>query len=125
MRIYVGNQMRGVPESNYPWFERASAYLIKLGHDPVTPVDLDKANGFEQGNAQLSDKEIAAGLRVDFAAILDADAVALGPDWQDSFGAKAEKQVAEWIGLPVYLVDPDNGVFTSLRLSQAEGEGRA
>lgn len=111
LKIYVGNKMRGVPESNYPWFDRASMYLRKLGHDPITPADLDKTHGFEQGNAQLTDADIAAALKVDFQTILNSDAVALGPDWQSSYGAKAERMVAEWIGLPVYLVDPDAEMF--------------
>lgn len=111
MRIYVGNKMRGVPESNYPWFERASKFLRDMGHDPVTPADIDFALGTSQGDQGLSDAQLGALLKMDFQEILKAEAVALGPQWQDSFGAKAERQVGEWIGLPIYYVDPDNQVF--------------
>lgn len=125
MKIYVGHKMRGLPATGYPWFADAAAFLRSLGHDPITPPDIDIAYGESQGAPHLTDTEVGRHfLRRDFAVILGldpvvrgepVDAVAFGPLWYDSYGSRAEREFARWIGLPIYAVTPHHRSFVQVK----------
>lgn len=111
MRIYIANKMSDIPQFNFPWFEGAAAYLRGLGHDVVSPAELDAP---ETRTAALAspDGSMDSGVNgetwADFLArdvklIADGgiEAVVVGPDWEDSKGARLEAFVAHQLGLPV------------------------
>lgn len=47
----------------------------------------------------------------DLAAILTCDSIHLLPGWQESKGARAERAVAEWIGLGVFEYVPPISIY--------------
>lgn len=118
MKIYVAGPMRGIPEFNFPKFNRVTKALRAMGHEVFNPAErdierhggVDISKGNAAGDETVAVKEHGFSLRValgeDLAWICaEADAVALLPGWQRSKGAKAEKATAEALGLPTYEVD--------------------
>lgn len=110
MKVYVAGPMRGLPDLNYPAFDAARDLISKLGHEPVSPADLDRETGVTEESAQAEDF-IAGALRRDFAALVTCDAIAFLPGWKNSVGANAERRVAEDIGLELYDVEPETARF--------------
>lgn len=95
MKIYLSGPMSGIPERNFPVFNRAAAALRKAGHEVVNPA------------------EISLGIlgtwhdymRADIAALCGCDTLALLPGWEHSSGAHLELHIAHRIGLTIVSVD--------------------
>lgn len=92
MKIYISGPMTGIEAFNFPAFHAAAADLRALGLDVVSPAELCPDAGMPW----------AWYLRRDLAALLDCEAVAMLPGWQDSKGACLERHVAEALGMPIY-----------------------
>jgi hypothetical protein len=91
VKIYLSGRMRGVPDLNFPAFNAAAQKLRLEGHEVFNPAA-----------ANLEKLPIRRIFLHDMAYIcLEADAVALLPGWRKSKGAKAEKALAEAIGIQV------------------------
>lgn len=112
MRIYLAGKMRGVPEFNFPAFDRGTRHLEALGHEVFNPADRDRGTGFTAkgltGNEDLAAMgfSLRDALAADTAYIAKhADAVALLPGWQKSAGVAAEIALAHALGLPVGELD--------------------
>lgn len=118
MKIYLAGPMRGYPDFNFPAFDEAAKRGRALGHEIVSPAEMDRSIGFnEKGkDGKVNDKGHSAEITPDFMrgciwrdvdAIVGAagkpgvDAVAMLPGWEKSRGAKGEKGLAEWLGLDV------------------------
>lgn len=125
MRIYIANAMTGMPNYNFDWFDRARDYLVSLGHDPISPADMDRDVGFDGEGEAPAEMTLASCLRRDFAAITDCDAIAFGPDWATSRGARAERQIGGHIGCQFWRVDPDAGYFYREAIIGLAGYARA
>jgi hypothetical protein len=93
-RIYISGPMTGLPEFNYPAFHAAAAELRAVGHEVVSPAEINHAAG---GDWKMY-------LRRDIAALCGCDAVALLPGWQNSSGAHLEVHVAHRLGLEIKQV---------------------
>lgn len=104
MRIYIAGPMRGIPLYNFPAFDAARDLLGSLGHDPVSPADMDREIGFDEYTATIPPTFVRDALRRDFGALLGCEAIALLPGWETSSGAQSERRVADAIGLPAYRV---------------------
>lgn len=102
MKLYIAGKMRGIPQYNFPAFDAARDLLRSAGHDPISPADLDREEGFDPNTDEVDADFIFHAMRRDLAAVLGSDGLVLLPGWQTSTGAKAEKFVAEQIGIPVY-----------------------
>ena len=115
MRVYIAGPMRGIVNYNFPAFDTARDMLVGLGHDVVSPADLDRAAGFvdeQDGAVELtSEFSIEKALRQDLAAICSCDAVAFLPGWETSAGSLAERRVAMDVGCGLWRVDPAAGAF--------------
>ena len=113
MRIYIANKMSGIPEYNFPWFDRARDYINSLGHEAISPADCDRAEGFDGTGEVPANMSMEECLRRDFKILVDGqtEAIAFGPLWTDSRGARAERTVGQYTGLSFYRVDPDNDIF--------------
>lgn len=117
MNVYVAGPMRGIKDFNFPAFHLATEMLRSMGHTVFNPAERDEqAHGPDIGKSATGDLSEAAqkgfSLRAALAAdtqwiALHADAVAMLPGWENSRGAKAEKALAEALGLHVIYVDPD------------------
>lgn len=109
MEVYLAGPMRGIPEFNFPAFFAAEAALIAEGHNVFNPArrDEEQHGDFAKDNA-TGDEAAAAqkgfSLREALAADMDfialhAEAIALLPGWTRSKGARAEKALADALGL--------------------------
>jgi hypothetical protein len=81
-------------EANIFHAREAGARLAKAGHMPIIP----HANTAQFDGLNTDEFFLDATLEL----MLRCDAVFLMPNWQDSTGARAEKEEAEQLGLPVY-----------------------
>jgi hypothetical protein len=102
--------MRRIVLYNFPAFDRAAAALRAHGLEVISPAELDREAGFDPINLPKDwdwstlpeDFALRHAAERDLNAILKCDAIHLLPGWQDSKGARAERAVAEWIGLGVF-----------------------
>jgi hypothetical protein len=80
--------MSGLPDFNYPAFDRAAKQLRAAGYDVGNPAEMD--------GTDLPYKEcIRRGLDL----LLTCDGVALLPGWSVSKGAFLERQAAATVGM--------------------------
>lgn len=89
---YIAGPMTGLPEFNYPAFAAAAKVLRDKGVDAVSPAELDDGS-----TGKSWDYYMRLGLR----ALLDCDEMVLLPGWEDSRGARLERQVAEALGMRI------------------------
>jgi hypothetical protein len=95
MKVYISGPMTGLPEFNYPAFhDAARRWRIKYPDWEI----VNPAEHFD-GITTLSR---ATYLRKDFAEVLESDALALLPGWEESAGATLEVAIADALGLPKF-----------------------
>jgi hypothetical protein len=95
-RVYLSGPMTGIPAFNFPAFHRAAASLHASGYEVVNPAEMDEADATPMTWEQY--------LRRDIRVLLDCEAIALLPGWENSRGAKLEAHVALALGMrPIYL----------------------
>ena len=114
MRVYLAGPMTNIPHSNYPAFNAAAAKLRAEGCEVFNPAEHDIATyGKDISNPDGdADKATAdhgfdrrAALKADLSWICDnAEAIALLPGWERSSGARAERALAEALGLRAILL---------------------
>ncbi len=93
MRIYIAGPMTGLKDHNYPAFHREAARLRRLGHDVVSPAEL---------NASLEHEGWDACMARDLPALRTCDAIQLLPGWENSRGAKREIDESRTCGIRVF-----------------------
>jgi hypothetical protein len=117
VRIYIAGPMTGIPQFNIPAFDAAADHLRSLGHDVVSPAELDDP---ETRAAALISPDGAPGagsangetwgdfLARDVKLITDGgiEAIAVIPGWDRSRGARLETFVGYLNGLPTYYYKP-------------------
>jgi Domain of unknown function (DUF4406) len=91
MKLYIAGPMTNYPEGNKPAFAAEAARLRGLGFEIVNPAEL--CNGF--------DGDWLACMRIDLAALVTCDGIALLPGWAASRGATIECHLARELGLRV------------------------
>ena len=113
MRLYLAGPMTGIPQFNFPLFIEATEHLRTLGHDVVTPAELDSPEALSAALASpdgdLANYQAATGetfgtlLSRDVRMIADEgiEGVVVLPGWERSRGARLETFVAHLLGLPV------------------------
>jgi hypothetical protein len=113
--IYLAGPMTGYPDHNYPAFNRAAAKLRAAGDFVFNPAesfmpegyeDFESTEAFHKGECP---PELYAELLAEDLEFIcrDATAIALLPGWSNSKGARAERAVAEALGLVVILLTED------------------
>lgn len=110
MRTYLAGPMRRIRWFNFPAFDAAAADLRSHGIIVVSPAEIDRAQGFDPTAlpddwdwSKLPDGfDLKATAKRDIEALASCDAIHLLPGWESSVGARAERAVAEWIGLGVF-----------------------
>jgi hypothetical protein len=117
MRTYVAGPMRGIALFNFPAFNAAAARLRADGHEVFNPAERDNERhgvdisaGNSTGDETVAAKAHGFDLRVALAEDADwicrhAEAIALLPGWEASKGARAERALAEALGLKIMLLD--------------------
>lgn len=98
MKVYIAGPMTGIPEFNYPAFFEAAAHWEALGWQVYNPAVHDAIG------ADLMDPDEARAMfmRQDLTWVMDSDAIAVLPGWENSTGARVEVAVARVLLLPVY-----------------------
>jgi hypothetical protein len=93
-RLYLSGPMTGIPEHNFPAFNRATAELRALGIDVVNPVEVNPD----------ATKSWSQCLREDIKALCDCQGIVLMPGWAQSNGAQLELHVAHRLGMNVHFL---------------------
>jgi hypothetical protein len=93
MKVYISGPMSGLPDLNFPAFNAEAERLRALGYDVVNPAELNPD----------PTKPWHACMRVDIAALMSCDVIAMLPGWERSKGAKAELQAAGLVDIPVAI----------------------
>lgn len=110
--FYITGPMRGYPFFNFPAFDGARDLGESLGHNIISPADLDREVGIDPINdpgcvermKEENPNFLRDIVRRDIETILgldpkNEDGLALLPGWQESIGASAEVAVARFKGL--------------------------
>ena len=114
MNGYIGNQMVGMKQFNFPWFDAAEANIRMLvGQDAMlfNPANHDRANGFSPAPDSLGTVEEmraigfsrreALGHDYDWI-VKHSEFMVIGPEWPNSTGTISEIAVHQALGLPVW-----------------------
>ena len=92
-RIYIAGPMTGHADHNYPAFHAAAERFRQAGWQVVNPAD-----NFD-GRTDLPRETY---LRADVALLVNSNAIALLPGWEESVGAKMEYLLARAFGMKVF-----------------------
>ena len=95
--------MRGYPRYNFDAFLAADIDLRDRGFEPINPAKLDLDAGFDPDKDPVTAEFMDNAMRRDIAGVMKAEGLVLLPGWERSIGAKAEKALAEWRGIPILL----------------------
>jgi len=96
MRLYVAGPITGAMYHDLPLFDRARDLVNRRGHEAVLPAAIDGRGSTRE-----------ARLRLDIQELATCDGVAFIPGWETGEGARAERLVAERLGLPRFRIHPD------------------
>jgi hypothetical protein len=114
MRVYIAGPMSGIPEFNFPLFNKVAQELRDKGHSCFNPAARDlerlptvdfasgdvekvKAQGFSLREALADDTNYIC---------LEADAIVMLPGWEFSLGARAEHALATALKHTIIYLPP-------------------
>lgn len=116
MKFYLAAPMRGKKQYNFRLFDTVRDKLLTLGHEVISPADLDRDSGFDALTMVSEDDpcdtapdgfDIFACIQRDVKAICDADAICfIDPEYLGSTGVRAEVAVSLWAGKEAFLFEP-------------------
>lgn len=94
MKLYVAGPMTGLPELNFPEFERVATALRAQGYEVISPHEV------------CPDKSMAwcDAMKRDIVVLLDCDGLVRLEGWEKSKGASLEHYIAAELGLTIYDV---------------------
>lgn len=110
LTFYIAGPMRGLPYFNFPAFDEAALQLRNQGFEVISPAEMDRHIGFDPetlgpdydwNDLNKCNFSLMDAIDRDVAALKKCDAIFMLRGWEKSKGAKAEKALAEWIGLVV------------------------
>ncbi len=106
--VYIAGPMRGIPNFNFPAFDKAKAELEGMGYRVISPADLDREAGID-GSDDLSgllperqDSLLRDCIRRDVLAIInECDGLYVMRGWENSRGCAVEIALAKFLGLEI------------------------
>jgi nucleoside 2-deoxyribosyltransferase len=101
MKLYLAGPMTGLPEHNFPAFNRAASMLRAAGHEVINPVDINGDTATPWADC----------LRADIEQLIKCDGIALLPGWDKSKGASLECFIAKALGMPLTYLWTRGGQF--------------
>jgi hypothetical protein len=112
-RIYIAGPMRGMPQLNFPAFDKARDFFRNAGWEVYSPADIDRAAGISEATWDDDAPDVQEKLREvarrDFDALIQCDAIALLEGWERSRGVAWERPLADFIKLEIY--DAETGLL--------------
>ena len=111
--IYISGKMSGVENWNFPLFFQREEELRALGYDVINPAKND-GETLEEALASVGTfdeptNEWAYYIKRDVKKLMEADAICVLPDWQNSKGATLEVKLGKALGLPICVYDERDG----------------
>lgn len=100
LRLYVAGPMRGYAGLNKGAFDRTATSLRARGFSVVNPAEMD-ADYDEDWDDSRKMEFMRDAMRRDCNAVCDCDGVYLLYGWEQSRGARAERALADAIGLKI------------------------
>lgn len=94
-KVYIAGPMSGLPNKNYEAFYKAEELLVSKGYIVFNPARLNDPHPGTRKQA----------LRNDYRALIECDAVALLPSWENSTGVGRELSIASDLELEVKDLD--------------------
>lgn len=117
---YLAGPMRGHKFHNFPAFAAAAMLLRAQGYEIVSPAERDLSQGFDPARTpEEQDFNIEGALAEDFELILKSQGIITLPGWAMSEGARAERLIAQMVGLTILNYDPETNAA-----SHADGPTR-
>ena len=121
MKLYLAGPMSGLPDFNYPTFDRYAKLLREKEFEVFNPAE---AHNGETG------LPLSKYFETDLPEVCRADAVAVLPGWRDSKGASIEVDLARHLGktiydaviLASYGMDPVDAIITETEETSYQGE---
>lgn len=107
MKTYLSGPMSGIEDNNFPAFHKWAALLRTQGHDVISPAEIQEAGTWE------------LCLRTDMREMLECEAIALMPGWENSKGANLELHVAHRVGMKVIHLPLQFDLVAHLRRQMA------
>ena len=100
-RVYISGPMTGIPEYNFPEFEKAEAFLRAQGFEPVSPHRV-KPHQFTPAETAMLDiygvtkerRDWLAYILVDLLELVTCQRIYMLHNWRKSPGANIEFEVA-------------------------------
>lgn len=105
MKLILCGPMRGYLHYNAPAFEEAAIRLRAAGYEVVSPVEMDRAMGFNHYRDTATPEQVRQFQAAFKAEIAGSDGLALLPGWERSEGTKAEVEEARRLGKPFLTVE--------------------
>jgi len=105
--IYIAGPMSGYPNLNHPLFNETAEAFEDGGWEVFNPAEADThVYGSTEDTIKAMDEDKETFLRSALSADLqwiceNADAVAMLPGWEKSYGARAEHATAVALGLQI------------------------
>jgi hypothetical protein len=93
VRLYIAGPMSGYPGFNYPAFHRADELLTAAGYETLNPATNPESDSWD------------GYMRAAIAQVIQANGIAVLPDWQMSAGAALEVHIAHALRMPVHTLD--------------------
>ena len=110
--IYIAGPMSGIEDLNHPVFNQTAEAFREGGWNVFNPAEVDvELFGSIEATEEAMEKDREQFLRTVLAADLEwicvnADAIAMLPGWEKSYGARAEHATAVALGLQIiYIAD--------------------
>lgn len=120
MKVYLAGKMSDTPYFNFPAFFYHAKDLRQKGYEVFSPAecDIERAGDFWKSCPAGSWEELKVlnipqvnyrdCMRIDLNWIIDnADVIALIPGWENSKGARAEKALADCLGLEIIYLQSE------------------
>lgn len=101
--VYIAGPMSGLPDFNFPAFDRAAEMLAERGLEPMNPAEIGRRWIAENGNRQPTKSEYNALLVEGRKMLRKCGRVYLLRGWERSNGARGEVSYALILGLDLEL----------------------
>ena len=105
MRLLLCGPMRNHLFYNAPAFADAARLLRAAGYEVVSPVEMDRAAGFDHYRDTVTPAQVAAFQSLFLGAMDNCDGLALIAGWEKSQGVAVEVAKARRLGLPYLPVE--------------------